>query len=260
MINTSVSGNDTASTSLSFLDEAANLQPEMTFETFVSGRSNQLALMAANQFIQVTGEPCNPLFVVGEVGVGKTHLLHAIGNAILADRPDTKIRYVHSEDFFSDVIRAYRAKSFEAFKHDYQSLDLLMLDDIQYLKNKQRTQEELYYAVNALCRRKKQVVISGDSRPSDLLGFDERLTSRFETGLTVNIKPATLEMRTTILKRLANRSGTNLSSAVVDFVAKSLPLDIRKLVGAINRLALEERLHRRKVTLSWARSVMAELL
>jgi len=259
MINTLVSGIDTTPSSLSFPDEETRLQPEMTFETFVAGRSNWLALMAAKQFVQVTGEHCNPLFVVGDVGVGKTHLLHAIGNAMLAERLDAKIRYANSEDFFSDVIRAYRAKSFEAFKHYYQSLDLLVLDDIQYLKDKQRTQEELYHVVNALYRGKKQVIISGDSRPSNLLGLDERLTSRLEAGLTVNIEPATLEMRTTILKRLANSQGANLSDAGVDFVAKALPFDVRKLEGAVNRLALEERLRRRKVKLALARSVIAEL-
>jgi chromosomal replication initiator protein len=159
--------------------------PTFTFDTLVTGRANDLARAAAYQVALNPGTSYNPLFVYGGVGLGKTHLIHALGNEVYRQNPDKVIRYVHAEDYYADVVRAYQQKSFDVFKRYYRSLDLLLIDDIQFFNNKNRTQEEFFYAFNALIEAKKQIVITCDTYPKDITGLEDRLISRFDWGLTV---------------------------------------------------------------------------
>ncbi|MFN6961026.1 MAG: DnaA ATPase domain-containing protein, partial [Rhodocyclaceae bacterium] len=161
------------------------LNPDFTFNTLVTGRSNDLARAAAQQVALNPGASYNPLFIYGGVGLGKTHLIHALGNEVLRHAPDKIIRYIHAEDYYSDVIRAYQQKSFDTFKRTYRSLDVLLIDDIQFFNGKARTQEEFFYVFNALVEAKKQIVITCDTYPKDIQGLEERLISRFDWGLTV---------------------------------------------------------------------------
>ena len=167
--------------------EKSNLIQEFTFENFVTGKANQLARAAALQVAEHPGTSYNPLFIYGGVGLGKTHLIHAIGNFVLRQQPGARVRYLHASDYVSDVVRAYQQKSFDEFKRYYHSLDLLLIDDIQFFTGKDRTQEEFFYAFNALIEAHKQVIITCDTYPKDLSGLDERLKSRFSWGLTVAI-------------------------------------------------------------------------
>lgn len=235
---------------------ATRLQPNSTFDALISGRSNKLALAAARDVVLDPGRHYNPLFIFGGIGVGKTHLLHAIGNAVFERNPSAQIRYVHAEDFFSDVVRAFQQNSRETFKRYYRSLDLLLIDDIQFFNRKERTQEEFFYAFNTLVEAKKQIVITCDTYPKDVQGLEERLASRFDWGLSVAIDPATRKMRRMILNRLAGNKGIELSDEVVHFVAKRLRANARELEGAVNRFVLDERVHGRQVTRSIARVIL----
>lgn len=237
---------------------ATHLQPHLTFDTLVRGRSNKLALAAAHE-VHSPGTHYCPLFIFGKVGVGKSHLLHAIGNATFEGNSSAQIRYVHAENFFSDVVRAFQQNSREAFKRDYRSLDLLLIDDIQFFIRKDRTQEEFFYIFNALTEAKKQIIITCDTSPKDVQELGERLVSRFVQGLIVAIDPATRKMRTRILNQLAEHKGIELSDKVVHFVAKKLRSNARELEGTVNRFVLDERLHGRQVTRSVARRVLQEI-
>ncbi|PLX72601.1 MAG: chromosomal replication initiator protein DnaA, partial [Azoarcus sp.] len=195
--------------------EKTRLNADFTFDTLVTGRANDLARAAAMQVAQNPGTSYNPLFVYGGVGLGKTHLVHAIGNAVFRQNPRAVVRYVHVEDYYADVVRAYQQKSFDAFKRYYRSLDMLIIDDIQFFNNKNRTQEEFFHAFNALTEAKKQIVITCDTYPKDIQGLEDRLISRFDWGLTVQIEPPELEMRVAILQKKAEA----LRVAVDDDVA-----------------------------------------
>ncbi len=191
--------------------DATSLNRTFSFSSFVSGKANQLARAAG---LQVADHPnsYNPLFVYGGVGLGKTHLIQAIGNHILAGNPSAKIRYIHAETYVSDVVRAYQHKAFDEFKRNYRSLDLLLIDDIQFFGNKSRTQEEFFYLFNTLIEARKQVVITCDTYPKEISGIEERLISRFGWGLTVALEPPELEMRVAILLAKAASPGCGWTS------------------------------------------------
>ena len=176
---------------------------DLTFDSFVTGKANQLARAAAIQVANNPGVSYNPLFLYGGVGLGKTHLIHAIGNQILHDKPNARIRYIHAEQYVRDVVTAYQKKGFDDFKRYYHSLDLLLIDDIQFFGGKSRTQEEFFYAFEALIAAKKQIIITSDTYPKEISGMDDRLISRFDSGLTVAIEPPELEMRVAILLKQA---------------------------------------------------------
>ena len=179
--------------------EQSRVNPELTFENFVTGKANQLARAAAIQVANNPGVSYNPLFFYGGVGLGKTHLIHAIGNQVMKDQPGARIRYIHAEQYVRDVVTAYQRKGFDDFKHYYHSLDMLLIDDIQFFGGKSRTQEEFFYAFEALIAAKKQIIITSDTYPKEITGMDDRLISRFDSGLTVAIEPPELEMRVAIL-------------------------------------------------------------
>jgi len=201
--------------------ERSSLIPEFSFDGFVAGKANQLARAAALQVAEHPGASYNPLFIYGGVGLGKTHLIHAVGNLVLAQHPSARVRYLHAAQYISDVIRAYQQKSFDEFKRYYHSLDLLLIDDIQFFTGKDRTQEEFFYAFNALIEAHKQLIITCDTYPKDLAGMDERLKSRFSWGLTVAIEPPEQEMRVAIILKKAEAVSLKLSEEVAFFIAKA---------------------------------------
>ena len=240
--------------------EKTRLNRDFTFDTLVTGRANDLARAAAQQVAQNPGVSYNPLFIYGGVGLGKTHLLHAIGNAIHLADPRKEIRYVHAEDYFSDVVRAFQQKSFDAFKRYYRSLDLLMIDDIQFFNKKDRTQEEFFYAFNALVEAKKQIIITCDTYPKDIQGLEERLISRFDWGLTVAIEPPELEMRVAILKKKAEAENVDLGDDVAFLIAKNLRSNVRELEGALNRVMAYARFHGKEISVDMAREALRDIL
>jgi chromosomal replication initiator protein len=191
-------------------ERSSGLNPSFNFNNYVTGRANQLARAAAIQVAENPGQAYNPLFIYGGVGLGKTHLLQAIGNQLKQQNPEAKIRYLHAERYVSDVVKAYENKAFDDFKRQYHSLDLLLIDDIQFFAKKTRTQEEFFYAFNTLIEEKKQIVITCDTYPKEIIDVDERLRTRFSWGLTVAIEPPELEMRVAILLKKAEESKINL--------------------------------------------------
>ncbi|MCC6472608.1 MAG: chromosomal replication initiator protein DnaA [Burkholderiales bacterium] len=240
--------------------ERAGLIPEFTFESFVTGKANQLARAAALQIADHPGTSYNPLFIYGGVGLGKTHLIHAVGNHVLENQPRVKVRYLHAAQYISDVVRAYQQKSFEQFKRYYHSLDLLLIDDIQFFTGKDRTQEEFFYAFNALIEGHKQVIITCDTYPKDLAGIDERLKSRFSWGLTVAIEPPEQEMRVAILLKKAELVGVAVSEDVAFFIAKHIRSNVRELEGALKSVAAFARFSAKEITLDSAKEALKDLL
>lgn len=240
--------------------EKTRLNAEFTFDTLVTGRANDLARAAALQVAMNPGVSYNPLFIYGGVGLGKTHLIHAIGNSIYAANPDLEVRYVHAEDYFSDVVRAFQQNSREAFKRYYRSLDLLLIDDIQFFNRKDRTQEEFFYAFNALIEAKKQIIITCDTYPKDVQGLEERLVSRFDWGLTVAIEPPELEMRIAILKKKAEAEQISISDEVSFLIAKNLRSNVRELEGALNRVVAYSRFHGREINLEVAKEALRDII
>ena len=240
-------------------NDATSLNPAFTFEAFVSGKANQLARAAG---LQVADHPTsyNPLFVYGGVGLGKTHLVQAIGNHILAGNPAAKIRYTHAETYVSDVVRAYQHKSFDEFKRYYRSLDLLLIDDIQFFNGKSRTQEEFFYLFNTLIEAHKQVVITCDTYPKEIEGIEERLISRFGWGLTVALEPPELEMRVAILLAKAASVRVKLDEQVAFFIAKHIRSNVRELEGALKRVLAYSSFHGHEVTLAVAKESLRDLL
>ncbi|GAB2893287.1 chromosomal replication initiator protein DnaA [Uliginosibacterium flavum] len=242
--------------------EKTRLNPALTFDTLVTGRANDLARAAAISVANNPGSSYNPLFVYGGVGLGKTHLIHAIGNEVLRHNPKMVVRYIHVEDYFADVLRAYQQKSFDQFQRYYRSLDLLLIDDIQFLGvgNKERTRDEFFHAFNALTEAKKQIVITCDTYPKDIQGLEDRLISRFDWGLTVQIEPPELEMRMAILKKKAEFDNVPLPDDVTFLIAKNLRSNVRELEGALKKVVAYARFHGREVTLEVARDALRDLL
>jgi chromosomal replication initiator protein len=240
--------------------EKTRLNEAFTFETLVTGRSNDLARAAAQQVGLNPGISYNPLFVYGGVGLGKTHLVHALGNEVWRHHPNKIIRYVHAHDYIADVVRAYQQKAFDTFKRYYCSLDLLIIDDIQFLNGKDRTQEEFFFAFNALIESKKQIVITCDTYPKDIQGLENRLISRFDCGLTVQVEPPELEMRVAILKKKAEAMATPLGDDVAFLIAKNLRSNVRELEGALNRVVAFARFHNRDLNIELAKEALKDVI
>ena len=240
--------------------EISRLNPTFTFETFVTGKANELARAAATQVAERLGSAYNPLFIYGGVGLGKTHLIQAIGNRLRGQAPETKIRYIHAEQYVSDVVRAYQHKAFDDFKRYYHSLDLLLIDDIQFFSGKSRTQEEFFYAFNALIEAHRQVVITCDTYPKEIAGIENRLISRFGWGLTVSVEPPELEMRVAILLKKAEVEGVKLDEAVAFFLAKHIQSNVRELEGGLKRVVAFARFSGRDFSVELCREALRDLL
>jgi chromosomal replication initiator protein len=240
--------------------ERARLNPAFSFDSFVTGKANQLARAAALQVAENPGVSYNPLFVYGGVGLGKTHLVQAIGNQLADQRPQARIRYIHAEQYVTDVVRAYQQKSFDEFKRYYHSLDLLLIDDIQFFSNKGRTQEEFFYAFNALVEAHKQIVITCDTYPKEIAGMEERLISRFGWGLTVAIEPPELEMRVAIVLKKAEAEAVALSEDIAFFIAKHLRSNVRELEGALKKVLAFARFSGRELSLELAKEALQDIL
>lgn len=241
-------------------EPAKRLNPTFTFDSFVTGKANQLARAAAIQVAENPGTAYNPLFIYGGVGLGKTHLIQAIGNVVHTKNPDTRISYIHAENYVSDVVRAYRHKTFDDFKRHYHSLDLLLIDDIQFFNGKGRTQEEFFYAFNALIEARKQVIITCDTYPKEIAGMEDRLKSRFGWGLTVAIEPPELEMRVAILLKKSAMEGIVLEENFAFFIAKQVRSNVRELEGALKRVFAYARFSGRSITLDLVKESLKDLL
>ena len=245
--NTVVAQTPRATASQPSVDDKSRLNVDLTFDNFVTGKANQLARAAALQVAENPGTSYNPLFLYGGVGLGKTHLIHAIGNAMVAAGHGVRVRYVHADQYVSDVVKAYQRKAFDDFKRYYHSLDLLLIDDIQFFSGKNRTQEEFFYAFEAMVAQRKQIIITSDTYPKELAGIDSRLISRFDSGLTVAIEPPELEMRVAILLRKAEQEGLTMPEEVAFFIAKHLRSNVRELEGALKKVVAYARFHGRDV-------------
>lgn len=240
--------------------DTSRLNPNFTFDTFVTGKANQLARAAAMQVAENPGVAYNPLFVYGGVGLGKTHLIQAIGNHVRENNSNAKISYIHAERYVSDVVRAYQHKAFDDFKRYYHSLDLLLIDDIQFFGGKSRTQEEFFYAFNALIEAHKQVIITCDTYPKEISGMEDRLISRFGWGLTVTIEPPEPEMRVAILLKKAAMEGVDLDEHTAFFIAKQIRSNVRELEGALKRVLAFSRFTGRSISLDLAKEALKDLL
>jgi chromosomal replication initiator protein len=236
------------------------LNPALLFENFVTGKANQLAHAAAIQVAETPGTTYNPLFIYGGVGLGKTHLIQAIGNQFKSENNQAKICYVHATNYVSDVVRAFQTKQFDEFKQYYNSLDLLLIDDIQFIADKPGTQQEFFYTLNSLIDANKQVVITCDTFPKEISGIEPRLTSRFSCGLTVAIEPPGLEMRVAILLQKSVISKNPIGEEVAFFIAKHVRSNIRELEGALNRIEAFARFHKRPITVDLAKEALKDLL
>ncbi|MBC7483392.1 MAG: chromosomal replication initiator protein DnaA [Rhizobacter sp.] len=242
------------------LPSRSRLNPALTFDTLVPGRANQMARTAALHVAGAPGVMYNPLFIYGGVGLGKTHLIHAVGNALLADRPDARILYLHAEQFITDVVKNYQRKTFDELKAKYHSLDLLLIDDVQFFAGKERTQEEFFNAFEALLAKKAHIIMTSDTYPKGLVDIDERLTSRFDAGLTVAIEPPELEMRVAILMRKAELEATQMPEDVAFFVAKNVRANVRELEGALRKILAYSRFSHKEINIGLAREALKDLL
>jgi chromosomal replication initiator protein len=241
--------------------DVSRLNPSYTFETFVTGKANELARAAALQVADRLGSAYNPLFVYGGVGLGKTHLIHAIGNLLQERHAQSRIRYIHAEQYISDVVRAYQHKAFDDFKRYYHSLDLLLIDDIQFFGgNKTRTQEEFFYAFNALIEARKQIVITCDTSPSEISGIEKRLVSRFGSGLTVAVEPPELEMRVAILLKKAEAENIRLDEEIAFFMATNIQSHVRDLEGALKSVLARSRFLGLPVSIALCREALKDRL
>ncbi len=236
------------------------INPGFNFDNFVSGRANQLARAAALQIADNPGMAYNPLFIYGGVGLGKTHLLQAIGNTVRQNNPDARISYIHANDYVDDVVKAYLNKQFDDLKRRYMSLDLLLIDDIQFLAKKDRTQEEFFYVFNSLIENKKQIVITCDTFPKEISGLDDRLKSRFAWGLTVAVEPPELEMRVAILLAKAQAENVKLDESVAFFIAKQVRSNVRELEGALKRVIAFSRFHEKQITMEVVKEALRDLI
>ena len=238
----------------------SRLNPDFTFNSFVAGKSNQLARAAAFQVAQNPGHSYNPLFIYGGVGLGKTHLMHSIGNSMLQQNPQAKIAYVHSERFVGDMVRALQHNSIDNFKHTYRSLDALLIDDIQFFAGKERSQEEFFHTFNALMDAKQQIVLTSDRYPKEVSGLEERLKSRFGWGLTVAIEPPELETSVAILMQKAHQSQIQLPENVAFFIAQNIRSNVRELEGALRRVVANSRFLGEPISIEFAKKALSDLL
>lgn len=236
------------------------LNQNLTFDNFVIGKANQLAFAAATQVAELPGVSYNPLFIYGGVGLGKTHLAQAIGNQICINKPHAKVCYMHAERYVADVVRAYQTNKFEEFKQYYHSLDVLLIDDIQFFAGKAKTQEEFFYVFNTLVDSHKQVILTSDTFPKELTGLESRLVSRFGWGLTIGIEPPELEMRVAILLKKAAINGYTLNDAVAFFIAKHVNSNVRELEGALKRVEAYTKFHKRIISVESAKEALKDIL
>ena len=238
----------------------SNINPTYQFDNFVEGKSNQLARAAATQVANNPGGSYNPLFIYGGTGLGKTHLLHAVGNGIVANNGDAKIVYMHSERFVQDMVKALQNNAIEDFKRFYRSVDALLIDDIQFFANKERSQEEFFHTFNALLEGNQQIILTSDRYPKEIDGVEDRLKSRFGWGLTIAIEPPELETRVAILMRKAAENRIHLPNEVAFFIAKRLRSNVRELEGALNRVIANANFTGRPITIDFVREALRDLL
>ena len=238
----------------------SNLNSAFTFDTFVEGKSNQLALAAAQQVAENPGGSYNPLFIYGGVGLGKTHLMHAVGNAMRERKPDAKIVYLHSERFVADMVKALQLKAIDEFKQFYRSVDALLIDDIQFFAGKDRSQEEFFHTYNALLERGQQMILTCDRYPKEIDGVEERLKSRFGWGLTVAVEPPELETRVAILINKAEQTGMDLSRDAAFFIAQRIRSNVRELEGALKRVMAHAQFSGRVIDIDLIRESLKDLL
>jgi len=238
----------------------SSLNPNYTFDTFVEGKSNQLARAASSQVAMNPGGAYNPLFIYGGVGLGKTHLVHAVGNAIAQSKPNAKVVYLHSERFVADMVKALQHNAIDEFKRYYRSVDALLIDDIQFFAGKERSQEEFFHTFNALLEGQQQIIMTCDRYPKEVDGLEERLKSRFGWGLTVAIEPPELETRVAILMNKAQQSAFELPNEVAFFIAKRLRSNIRELEGALRRVIANAQFTGRAITMDFAKEALRDLL
>ncbi|MBK1612577.1 chromosomal replication initiation protein DnaA [Rubrivivax gelatinosus] len=236
------------------------LNPSLTFDNLVPGRANQMARTAALHVAGAPGQMYNPLFIYGGVGLGKTHLVHAVGNALLKDRPDARVLYLHAEQFISDVVKNYQRKTFDELKAKYHSLDLLLIDDVQFFAGKDRTQEEFFNTFEALLAKRAHIIMTSDTYPKGLVDIDERLTSRFDAGLTVAIEPPELEMRVAILIKKAQGEGAEMPEDVAFFIAKNVRANVRELEGALRKVLAYSRFSQKDINIALSREALKDLL
>lgn len=249
-----------ASSSAPFVNERSRLRSDLTLDSFVTGKSNQMARAAALQVVDRPGTAYNPLFLYGGVGLGKTHLIHAVGNAIIERNPMARVRYIHAQEYFDEMVRSIQRKNPDSWKSAYQSLDLLLIDDIQFLSGKPRTQEEFFYTFEALFSARKQIIITCDTYPKEMTGVEERLISRFDSGLIVAIEPPDIETRVAILLKKAEQSQVNLPKDVAEFIAKHLRSNVRELEGALLRVVAYAGFRQKPISLDLSKEALDDLL
>lgn len=238
----------------------SNINLSYQFDNFVEGKSNQLARAAATSVANNPGGAYNPLFIYGGTGLGKTHLLHAVGNGIVASKPDAKIVYMHSERFVQDMVKALQNNAIDDFKRYYRSVDALLIDDIQFFAGKDRSQEEFFHTFNALLEGNQQIILTSDKYPKEIQGVEDRLKSRFGWGLTIAIEPPELETRVAILMRKAEENKIKLPNEVAFFIAKRLRTNVRELEGALNRVIANANFTGREISIDFVREALRDLL
>ena len=238
----------------------SNINPNLTFDTFVEGKSNQLARAAAQQVAENPADAYNPVFLYGGVGLGKTHLMHAVGNTIEASNPNARVLYLHSERFVAEMVKALQSNRMDQFKRHYRSVDALLIDDIQFFAGKERSQEEFFHTFNALLEGRQQIILSCDRYPKEINGLEERLKSRFGWGLTVAIEPPELETRVAILMNKAEQSRIELPYEVAFFIAKRIRSNVRELEGALKRVIANAHFTGKDITLDFVKEALRDLL
>ena len=241
--------------------EQTNLSPDYTFDTLVEGKGNRLAAAAAQAIAESPGQSYNPFFLYGSTGLGKTHLVQAVGNELLKNRPDAKVRYMHSDDYIRSFMKAVRNNTYDVFKQQYKQYDLLIIDDIQFIKGKDRTMEEFFYLYNHFHNEKKQLILTCDVLPAKIEGMDDRLKSRFSWGLTLELEPPELEMRVAILQKKAEAAGISIEDEAALFIANLIRSNVRELEGAFNRVSASSRfMNRPVIDMDLARTALQDII
>ena len=241
--------------------EQTNLSPDYTFDTLVEGKGNRLAAAAAQAIAESPGQSYNPFFLYGSTGLGKTHLVQAVGNELLKNRPDAKVRYMHSDDYIRSFMKAVRNNTYDVFKQQYKQYDLLIIDDIQFIKGKDRTMEEFFYLYNHFHNEKKQLILTCDVLPAKIEGMDDRLKSRFSWGLTLELEPPELEMRIAILQKKAEAAGISIEDEAALFIANLIRSNVRELEGAFNRVSASSRfMNRPVIDIDLARTALQDII
>lgn len=255
-----VSSNATNNKDIRPQEKVNNLNEIFTFDNFVEGKSNQLAKAAARQVAENPGGAYNPLFLYGGVGLGKTHLMHAVGNLILQKKSNAIVVYLHSERFVADMVKALQNNAINEFKRYYRSVDALLIDDIQFFAGKERSQEEFFHTFNALLEGQQQIILTSDRYPKEINGIEERLKSRFGSGLTVAVQPPELETRVAILINKAKQSGIDLQHEVAFFIAKRIRSNVRELEGALKRVIANAQFTGSEINLAFVQEALKDLL